>query len=171
MKKAWDYFRKNHLHFFLPLLVLSATIGPFVSLNFVAFTFFVIYSFSYYVDWRRGRTNIAERKLMARKGLTYRQWRDLNFVKKWGETRTAGPVKYILIFGGLYFGFGLCFGACWWMLKYQQDAIEFAVRSLENTLILIGYSYLGGFLAAVCLAATFWVFNEKKFTRLMHTAH
>jgi hypothetical protein len=171
MKKAWNYFRKHHLYFFLPLMILSATLGPALSLNLISFTFIIIYSFSYYFDSPLIRTNIGERKLMARKGLTYRQWRNINFLKKWSETRTAGPIKYIFVFGGLYSGFGLCFAFCYWMLKYEQRAIEFTRQSLGNMLILIGYCYLAGFLIAGGLHTILWLLSERKFARLNALAH
>jgi hypothetical protein len=171
MKEAWNYFRKHHIFFFVPLLVLAAIIDPYASTNLIPYTFIVIYTFSYNVDLRRGRTNIAERNVMARKGLTRKQMRNLNFVKKWGETRTSGIIKYVFVFGGLCFGFGLCFLFGLIAFTYVKGAATFIRYSFGNMLALIGICYLAGFVIADAMHLIIWAINEKKFARLNTTAH
>jgi hypothetical protein len=168
--KVWNYFRKHHLFFFLPLLVLTAIIGP-TNLRLFRFTFVAIYSFSYYIDLRRYRTNIAERKMLARKGLTYWQWRDLNFVKRWTATRTAGIVKYVFVFGGLYLGFGLCFVFGLLFIAYVKGAIAYISESFTNMLTLTTASYVAGFFVADVLYLILWTINERRSARLFPQTH
>ncbi|HZY37675.1 MAG TPA: hypothetical protein VFE53_13550 [Mucilaginibacter sp.] len=171
MKKAWGYFRKYHLFFFLPLLVLSATIGPYVSSKSVQYTFVAIYTFSYYIDLQRGRTNIAERKAMARNGLTPKQVRNLNFVKKWDETRTTGRKKYVFVYGGLCFGFGLCFLFGLIAFTYIRGTADFVHKSPGNMFAIFVLCYFTGFITAVISHLILWAINEKKFARLNTAAH
>ena len=171
MKRAWCYFRKYHIFFFLPLLVISATIGPYVSSHSLQYAFIAIYTFSYYIDLQRGRTNIAGRKVMAGNGLTYKQARNLSFVKKWGETRTAGMVKFIFVFGGLCFGFALCFVFCYLALHYLNGTTDFIQKSRGNMFAFIAWCYLTGFFIADGLYFILWIINEKKFARLNAVAH
>jgi hypothetical protein len=171
MKRAWDYFRKHHIFFFLPLLVLALIISQYTGSNLLLFTFVAIYVFSYYIDSKRGRTNVAERRALDRKGLSYQQFRNLTFVKRWGLTRTAGMVKYIFVFGGLYFGFGLYFLIGAWTLRHAAGAIAFIQDSPANMLIFNVYCFAAGFIVAAVVYLILWISNERRFARLTENTH
>jgi hypothetical protein len=91
---------------------------------------------------------------------------NIKFLKKWGETRNNGIIKYCILDGGLIFGFALCFIFSLLVMMNSNKIFENISSDPSNMLAFIGYDYLAGLTAGIITYRIFWFYNERKFNLL-----
>jgi len=127
----------------------------------------------YILSYAFGRnTNDAyERKAFLPKGLTKEDIKNIAFVKDWEEVRKKGIVRYALVYGGIFFGFGLCaiFSVAIWM--FVKGTFKYISDDPAHMVNFIGYTYVAGVISGTILYRFIWVYNEQKFIRLTDPLH
>lgn len=108
---------------------------------------------------------------LSRRGLTPVDIENIKFVKSWEKTRAGGMVKYVFLYGGLSFGFALCFAFSFASLFVGKGVINYIKHDPAHMFNFIGYTYAGGFIIAALLFRLLWAYNERKFIRLTDPLH
>ncbi len=106
------------------------------------------------------------RQKLRAKGLTEHDVANIDFVKKWQETRKGGLWRYCIRDGGLIAGAGtglalsLLFGLCF-SVKFLKILSE-----PGDMFAFISYNYLCGAAIQIIIFRFLWFSNERRFLRL-----
>ncbi|MFB9845548.1 hypothetical protein [Mucilaginibacter ginsenosidivorans] len=156
-KLFWRHAYKGLIIYFSISLLLS---------YFVAWYWIVIFLIDVIISLFRFPERLKQIKKLKAKGLTQQDIINIEFTKKWGETRSYGIWRYCIRDGGIITGagfslasslvFAVCFSSLFWKILSEPGSM-FAY---------IGYSYLSGIITGIILFRILWVFKEKRFARL-----
>jgi hypothetical protein len=171
MKKARDFLKKYRFDILVTLSVIAFIFDVYFKRHSFSITIIAFYVLGYAADAERGRTNIAERKRLGAMGLTPEDLKNIEFSKNWEETRKKGMIKFALIYGGLFFGFALCFIFSFLAMIAIKGVFEYVMEGPGNMLNFIGYTYVAGFIGGTLIYRISWNYNEQKFIRLTDPLH
>lgn len=156
---------KSYLKYSYPGILLSLLITSLI----VYFStdksyWYFLYNLAYFIQgyFQYGDRMIKIKQLKS-KGLTEEDLHNIQFVKKWEQTREAGKRRYCFSDGGIVAGAVICFVFCLAFISIKSVAIFDGPGKMFS---IIGYSYLAGFVIGSMLYRILWNMNEKKFKRL-----
>jgi hypothetical protein len=148
------------------LLIIALGIAAYYGHLLLAFALFA----AIYYPKRRAYKTVSKseraKKLKA-KGLTQQDIDNIEFVKKWEETRLHGLWKYCVQSGGIIAGALLSFPGGVIVLAITHK--DYSVRlfpDLSDMFAFIAYSYLTGAVLGIILYRILWMINERRFLRL-----
>lgn len=106
------------------------------------------------------------RKKLQAKGLTEQDVANIDFVKKWQDTRKGGLWRYCIRDGGLIAGAGT--GLALSLLFALLFSVKFfkIISEPGDMFAFIGYNYLCGAVIQITLFRFLWNSNERRFLRL-----
>ena len=105
-------------------------------------------------------------KKLKAKGLTEQDLWNIEFVKKWEETRKEGLWKYCVRDGGIIAGAGLSVVISLIYFAAAHNAFKNIIDDPGNMFSLIGCAYIIGAAVGVIMYRILWWYNEKRFIRL-----
>jgi hypothetical protein len=115
----------------------------------------------------RNKDQIERARKLKTKGLTEEDIRNIRFAKKWEETRNEGLWKYCIKDGGIIAGALLSFISTTAFFVITHKNILQMFPSPGDMLKVIGYAYLSGAIAGVIIYRILWMYNERRFLRLI----
>jgi len=109
----------------------------------------------------------AERiKKLKAKGLTPQDIINIEFVKKWGETRNSGVWNYCITDGAFITGFVLLIPVSLLYFTLSHKSMAELLPDPGKMFEFIAYSYLTGAVIGVINCRIRWIINERRFLRL-----
>lgn len=105
-------------------------------------------------------------KKLKAKGLTEQDLRNIEFVKKWEETRNNGLLKYCIKDGGVIAGAVLLFAVGLTFAIIFPDKFKVILSSPGTMFSFIGYCYIAGAVIGVILFRILWIYKERRFVKL-----
>ena len=100
------------------------------------------------------------------KGLTQEDVANIQFVKKWEETREKGIWWYCITDGGIIVGAYLWLMISMLLIATSIVKLQTLVDDPGNMFGFIGYNYIAGAIIGVILHGALWPYNERRFRRL-----
>ena len=128
--------------------------------------YLISFPFSIITGYFKYKNKLDTLKKLKAKGLTIQDLDNIEFVKKWEETRKEGLWKYCIRDGGIITGAGLSLGVALLFAIFYSHNFVTILADPGSMFSFIGYSYIGGACAGVILFRITWHFNEKRFIRL-----
>jgi hypothetical protein len=132
--------------------------------------FYLFYLFLFVIGFARDlyhfREKLDKQKKLKAKGLTEEDIINIEFVKKWEETRIGGMWKYCVRDGGIIAGAGLALALSLLYAIIFPGNFSNIISEPGDMMMFIGYSYIAGATFGVILFRIRWSYNEKKFIRL-----
>ncbi|WP_184546031.1 hypothetical protein [Mucilaginibacter sp. FT3.2] len=131
-----------------------------------SFTPFIFFFISLSRDYYHYDARLAYRNKLKAKGLTEEDIYNIEFVKKWEETREKGIWKYCITDGAIILG------AYLWLIisliAISTSIVKFKdlVDDPGNMFSFIGYTYMAGAIIGVIINRFMWTTNQHRFTRL-----
>jgi hypothetical protein len=125
--------------------------------------FFVISLINGYFSYENKLERI--KKLKA-KGLTEQDIINIEFVKKWEETRNNGLLKYCLKDGGVIAGAVLLFAVGIAFASIFPAKFKVILSSPGSMFSFIGYCYIVGACIGVIMFRILWIYKERRFAKL-----
>ena len=171
MEEMFNFIKKHRFDIIVVCAVIAFVFDVYFGRHTFSLTVIALYILGYASDSERSRTNIEERKALRLKGLTAEDVRNIAFVKKWEETRKSGVVKFSLVYGGVFFGFALCFIISLLLLFIIKGTIKYIMAGPANMFNFIGYTYVAGIIGGTIIYRLLWKYNEQKFIRLTDPLH
>ena len=141
-------------------IILSAT----HVLNFGAYSFFLIVSILR--DAYHFKDRIARIKKLKSRGLTETDITNIEFTKKWAETRNGGIWKYCIKDGAVIAGVFLALPGAGIIQLINSDIVKKASLGPGNMMVLICYCYFVGAILGIILYRILWIINQRRFLRL-----
>ncbi|SDE28089.1 hypothetical protein SAMN05216464_10582 [Mucilaginibacter pineti] len=165
MEKMLKLTKDNLLSILVSLCIVTFLLNVFfsVSLEVCHFigTLLAIAAFSE----RRGSWSVKQYKL-KNKGLTQQDIRNIEFVKKWEETRKKGIWKYCISDGGIVLGAGLSLAISLLAYVTFPGIFKGLADSPGNMFSFIGYAYLAGAITGATIHRILWPYNQRRFMKL-----
>jgi len=172
MEKLVDFIRKHRFDIIISASVIAFLIDVYIDKHTFSLTIIAFYIFGYAADNERSKTNIAERRqLLSTKGLTPEDLKNIEFVKDWDEARKKGPVKFSLVYGGIFFGFAMCGIISVACALIKKDMMKYLSADPSNMVGFIGYTYIAGIISGTIIYRLIWTYKEQKFIRLTDPLH
>ena len=114
----------------------------------------------------RRKTWTIKQYQLKNKGLTQEDVANIQFVKKWQETREKGIWRYCINDGGIILGAYLWLIISVLLIATSIVKIQTLVDDPGNMFGFIGYSYMAGAIIGVIIHRALWPYQERRFTRL-----
>lgn len=171
MEKASGFIMKHRFDILVTLSVFAFIFDVYFKKHSFSITIIALYALGYATDAERGRANIAERKMLRAKGLTPGDLRNIEFTKDWEETRKKGMIRFSLGYGGILFGFALCFIFSFLILISIKGVLKYVMEGPSNMFNFMGYTYVAGFIGGTLIYRILWSYKEQKFIRLTDPLH
>jgi hypothetical protein len=165
MGKAIKFIKDNLLSILVSCAVIAFLLNVFFSVSIEITRSIGMLLFLAAFTERRKTWTIKQYQL-KNKGLTQEDISNIQFVKKWEETREKGIWRYCIIDGGIIFG------AYLWLIISAFCALSSLVKlqtianAPENMFRFIGYSYIAGIIIGVIIYRMRWPRQEHRFKRL-----
>jgi hypothetical protein len=128
--------------------------------------YLILFVFSLIGGYFKFETKQAEIKKLKDKGLTEEDVYNIQFVKKWEETREKGIWRYCIIDGGIIFGAYLWIIVSALLIATSIIKFQSLVDDPGNMFGFIGYSYRTGAVIGVIIYRILWPYQERRFIRL-----
>ena len=128
--------------------------------------YLILFAFSLIGGYFKYETKLAEIKKLQDKGLTEEDIHNINFVKKWEETREKGIWRYCIIDGGIISGAYLWLIVSILLIATSIVKLQTLVDAPGNMFGFIGYNYIAGAIIGVIIHRALWPYNERRFKRL-----
>jgi hypothetical protein len=172
VEKAIYLIRKHRFEIIISCSVIAFLIDVYINKHILSLTIVALYILGYAAADEKSKTNIAERKrLLINKGLTPGDLKNIAFVKDWEETRRKGPVKFSIVYGGIFFGFAMCGVISVMCVFIKKDLLQYLAADLSNMVDFIGYTYIAGIISGTIIYRLAWTYKEQKFIRLTDPLH
>jgi hypothetical protein len=172
MKNALAFIKKHRFDIIVSRSVVAFLFDIYLDKHTFSLTIIAFYIMGYAADSEKSKTNIEERKrLLTAKGLTSEDLKNIEFVKDWDETRKKGPVKFSLVYGGVFFGFVLCGIISIMILLVLKNTLTYISADPANMFNFIGYTYIAGLIGGTTLYRLLWIYKERKFIHLTDPLH
>jgi len=172
MKNALAFIKKHRFDIIVSCSVIAFLFDIYLDKHTFSLTIIAFYILGYAADSEKSKTNIAERKrLLTAKGLTPEDLKNIRFVKDWDEARKKGPVKFSLIYGGVFFGFAMCGIISIACVFIKKDLLQYLAADPSNMVSFIGYTYIAGIISGTIIYRLIWAFKEQKFISLTDPLH
>lgn len=166
MEKSLTFIKKHQFDIIVTLSVVVFLYELFTGSHAWSLLIVFMYAMGYAADRERSRDNIAERKKLRSRFLTPEDIKNIEFVKSWEETRKNGRTKYCFVYGGVVFGFVLCFIYSIMALIIFNSLLSTIAHDPSNMFNFIGYTFIAGIITGTIIYRFLWTHNEHKFIRL-----
>ena len=158
-----SYLKYSYKEILFWLIVVISVIrvdhtDPFLPIIF--FSFGLVRGYYNYLD------NLEKIKKLKAKGLTELDVINIEFVKKWEETRNDGLLKYCLKDGGIIAGAVLLFAVGIAFADIFPVKFKVILSSPGSMFSFIGYCYIAGAFIGVIMFRILWIYKERRFLKL-----
>ncbi len=133
-------------------------------INFGTCLFFFLLSVAR--DGYHFKAHIAKVDKLKARGLTEEDIANIEFVKKWDETRKEGLWKYCMKDGGIIAGALLSLPGAGIVALIDESIVKSIFLGPDKMMAFIGYSYLTGAILGIVTYRVLWTINERRFLRL-----
>ena len=142
-------------------MAIITLISCYLTHNLFLYIFYFLLGKYYHYD-----SNLEKIKRLKAKGLTEQDLKNIEFVKKWNESRQGGVWKYCIRDGAIIAGAGLSLLISILFFMFSSQKILTLFSEPGDMFRFIGYSYIGGAVLGVIIYRILWLFNERRFNRL-----
>ena len=165
MNKAIKFIKDNLLSILVSCAVIAFLLNVFFSLSIEVTR--SIGMLLFFVALAEGRkTWTIKQYQLKNKGLTQEDIANIQFVKKWEETREKGICRYCITDGGIIFGAYLWLIISMLLIATSIVKLQTLVDDPGNMFGFIGYNYIAGAIIGVIIYRALWPYNERRFKRL-----
>jgi len=112
------------------------------------------------------REKLEKIKRLKAKGLTEKDLLNIEFVKKWEDTRSNGVWVYCLKYGLFIGGFGFSLLVGLFYMEFFNQTLKTTLAEPGKMFRFMGYCYIAGAISGVIVFRIFWFLNERRFIRL-----
>ena len=128
--------------------------------------YLILFAVSLIGGYFKYETKQAQIKKLREKGLTEEDVYNIEFVKKWEETREKGIWRYCINDGGIIFGAYLWLIISILLIATSIVKLQTLVDDPGNMFGFIGYNYIAGAIIGVIIYRALWPYNERRFKRV-----
>ncbi|OOQ59390.1 hypothetical protein [Mucilaginibacter pedocola] len=161
IKEYWKLYHES----IIAIVVVVVTIGSYFwdsTYSILLLLYFSTYYFRY-------NAKVADVQRLKAKGLTQEDADNIQFVKRWEQSRNEGKLSYCLFDGAIVQGGILAVFLC--LFAIATFGVQQLFAEPSGMFMVVGGGYLAGGIIAGAVHLLLWNRNEARFIRLTQFEH